>query len=344
MVWIFAAAVLVLAVSYGCYWIAFYNPERRHGESVYTRKGEEARLEALYQEMESVPYETVTIRSFDGLQLRGRYYHISDDAPVLIQFHGYRGSGIRDCGTVNSILRKAGVNTLLVDQRAHGMSQGNTMTFGILERYDVQSWCGYICRRFGADRPVFLFGVSMGAATVVMASELDLPGGVAGIIADCPYSGPGAIIRKVCRDMKLPAFPVYPFVVLGALIFGRFRIWESSPVQAAGNTDIPILLIHGSEDKYVPSAMSGRIFDACRGKRYLEIFPGAAHAGSCLTDAVRYEKILRSFMAECLPEETESDGIKKVNDNIAQKNQEPHGENTDSSSKCINDIDFPGRN
>ncbi len=301
MIWL-AAAVLILTVSYGGYWIAFYNPERRHGDGVYVRKEEEARLKALYEDMESVPYETVTIRSFDGLTLQGRYYHVCDGAPVLIQFHGYRGSGIRDCGTVNGILRKAGVNTLLVDQRAQGKSQGSAMTFGILERYDAQCWSAYACRRFGVDRPIFLFGVSMGGATVLMASELDLPENVAGIIADCPYSSPGAIIRKVCRDMKLPGTLLYPFVVLGASVFGRFRLWASSPVRAVENTGIPILLIHGSEDKYVPSAMSVRIFDACRGKRYLEVFPGAAHGGSCLTDAVRYEKVLRSFMAECLQE------------------------------------------
>lgn len=293
--------VVILGLAYCCYWVAFYNPESRHKEAVITKLGKERpQLDALYKEMEGLPCEQVTISSDDGLTLGARYYHVRDDAPLHIQFHGYRGNGLRDFCAVHRIVREAGINTLVVDQRAHGMSGGNTLTFGILERYDCLRWAQYAAQRFGTAQPIFLSGVSMGAATVLMASELPLPENVAGIVADCPYSSPGAIIRKVCRDMKVPGWLIYPFVVLGALAFGRFRLWDGSPVRAVGKTHIPILLIHGSEDRYVPSSMSGEIFDACGGEKYLEVFPGAAHGGSCVTDSARYEKIIRSFMALCV--------------------------------------------
>ena len=139
----------------------------------------------------------------------------------------------------------------------------------------------------------------MGAATVLMATAFPLPENVAGIIADCPYSTPGMIIRKVISDMRAPAFLLYPFVVIGALLFGGFRIWESSPLRAVAGTTIPILLIHGSEDKFVPWEMSAQILDNCGGMKYLEIFPGAGHGGCCATDPVRYEKIITSFMNKC---------------------------------------------
>lgn len=301
LVWIvIGLTVLILAVAYGGYWIAFYNPVHRHREIlVIRRRNDPASLEACCREMEERPYEPVSVTAHDGVLLSGRYYHRSDDGPVFIQFHGYRGSGIRDFGMLQRICDDMGINTLVVDQRAHGSSGGNTMTFGILERFDCQCWARFAAGRFGSRRQIYLSGVSMGAATVLMASNLNLPENVAGIIADCPYSTPEAIIRKVIADMKAPAMLLFPFVALGAYLFGGFRIREESPVHAVAGTRIPVLLIHGSEDKYVPAEMSAEIFESCAGRRYLEIFPGAGHGGSCVTDPVRYGKVLRSFMDSC---------------------------------------------
>ncbi len=298
--WILGFGVF-LGVSYGCYWIAFYNPESRHKEAIMTRSRRSGKaLEALDREMERLPYEQIQIRSRDGILLSGRYYHVEDGKPLHIQFHGYRGGGVRDFSAGNAVVRSMGHNSLVVDQRAHGCSQGDTMTFGIRERWDCQSWAEYAMRRFGPEVPVFLSGVSMGAATVLMAAELELPPNVVGFIADCPYSSPGAIIRKVCWDLHIPGWVAYPFVAAGALVFGHFCLWSSRPVEAVCHARKPVLLIHGSEDKYVPCAMSIAIHDACPEKSYLEIFPGAAHGGSCLTDPTRYRKVLTRFTDVCM--------------------------------------------
>ena len=299
--WILLVLLLIiLGIAYAAYWIAFYNPVYRHRETLVIHgKNDPACLPGLCQAMADCPFEPVSIQSFDGISLVGRYYHRQEGGPLHILFHGYRGSGIRDFCGVHDICTGMGINTLVVDQRAHGMSGGNTMTFGILERYDCQSWARYARERFGPDCRIFLSGVSMGAATVLMASNLQLPETVRGIVADCPYSTPGDIIRKVIGDMRFPAGLIYPLVVLGGLIFGGFRVWSETAVHAVSQTRIPILLIHGREDKYVPPEMSAAIFDRCAGQRYLEIFPGAGHGGCCLTDPVRYEKILCSFMENC---------------------------------------------
>ena len=103
----------------------------------------------------------------------------------------------------------------------------------------------------------------MGAATVLMASELNLPENVVCIIADSPYSSPKAIIRKVCRDRHLPDWLAYPFIRIGAKIFGGVSIEECSAEDAVRNARIPILLIHGEDDRFVPCQMSKRIFRAC---------------------------------------------------------------------------------
>ena len=307
IVYLFAGLILlsVLIVWYS-YRTAFYSPEKRKADDYAIPKGaqyekERQRMLSLIREMDEIPYEAVTISAQDGTKLSARYYHVRDGAPLQIQFHGYRGTAVRDFCGGNKLARESGQNTLVVDQRAHGKSGGTAITFGIRERLDCLCWAEYANQRFGSNTPVFLSGVSMGAATVLMASELELPANVVGIIADCPYSSPEAIIRKVCReDMHLPPALVMPFIRLGVRLFGHFDLREASAVQAVRNTSIPILLLHGEDDRFVPCGMSREIFDACTGEKTRITFPGAGHGLSYIVDTETYSEAVSRFVDQCL--------------------------------------------
>lgn len=134
-----------------------------------------------------------------------------------------------------------------------------------------------------------------------MASELKLPSNVVGIIADCPYSSPEAIIRKVCReDMHLPPVLVMPFIRRGARLFGHFDLREASVLEAVQHTRIPILLIHGEGDRFVPCDMSREIFDACTGAKTRITFPGAGHGLSYIVDTETYSDAVSRFVDQCL--------------------------------------------
>ena len=250
--------------------------------------------------MESTQCEFVTIQSHDGLSLRGRYYDICEGAPVIIVFHGYRSSTLRDAAGGFSLGLKMGYNVLAVDQRAHGKSGGRVISFGIRERYDCLKWIEYVNDRFGADTPIILCGISMGAATVLMSASLKLPKNVRGIMADCPYSSPSAIIRKVCKDVGYPPTLAYPFLWLGALIYGGFRLNSCDAVSAVKKTDIPIVLIHGGDDRFVPRDMSKQIYENCADHAQLHIFPNAGHGLSYIVDPVRYEEICLKFLKEVI--------------------------------------------
>lgn len=299
MIWL-AGILVYIGITYCFYWVAFYNPESRHRDAVITKFDQTHVQERLNKEMDDLPYERVTITSKDGLHLSGRYYHVQDGACVHIQFHGYRGNILRDLSAGNQVVRSLGYNSLVVDQRAHGMSQGNTMTFGIRERWDCVCWAQYARDRFGPDVPIFLSGISLGGATVLMASELPLPDSVVGIIADCPFSSPVGIIKKICRDIHIPGWIAVPMAVSSALLWGGFWLPAASAETAVRKAKVPILLIHGTEDKYILPEMSRRIQANCASQCYLEQFPGAVHAGSCITDGPRYGKILESFVRACL--------------------------------------------
>lgn len=301
-----AAAVIaaLLTAAYFAYRTAFYVSPRRHDRLLPLPQDEQytchkARMDALYQEMAALPFEPVTITARDGKRLAARYYHLRDGAPLQIQMHGYRGGAVRDFCGGNKLAREMGHNTLVIDQRAHGQSEGCTITFGIRECEDCLCWIDYARERFGASTSIVLSGVSMGAATALMAAGRDLPDNVVGVIADSPYSSPRAIIRKVCRDMGfLPAL-AYPFVWLGALVFGRFCIGSDSPVAAVTRARVPVLLLHGEEDRFVPCEMSEEIFHAYAGDKTRATFPEAGHGLSYMYDTPRYERLVREFLQRC---------------------------------------------
>ena len=308
MVFLVALLMLLIGVllgAYCAYRVAFFSSPKRTDDVYLLPMGEQydchlENLKKSIDRLDSVSYEPVTIRAYDGKLLFGRYYHVRDGAPVQIQFHGYRGSALRDlCGGTPMAI-KMGHNVLLVDQRAHGKSEGKTITFGVKERKDCLSWCDYAYQRFGKDTPLVLCGVSMGAATVLMASDMELPDTVKAIVADCPYSAPQDILGLVAGSMGLPARPSAAFCRLGALLYGRFRLGSASAVASVKRTKVPILLLHGEDDRFVPCEMSRQICSVCGAPVQLETFPGAAHGMCYMQDPQRYETVVGNFLKEQL--------------------------------------------
>ena len=290
--------------SYYAYRIAYYSPAKGR-EEIPEIKGEKyvvhkAAIRDLYLALKDKPCEFVSIQSSDGLVLSGRYYHTRDDAPLAICFHGYKSCWLIDfCGGAD-IAFQMGQNVLLIDERAHGKSQGRSITFGIKERQDLLCWVNYAIERFGSDICIFLYGVSMGGATVLMASELDLPENVKGIVADCPFSSPMDIIMEVGYQKNYPMKLIRPFSILGAKIFGGFDVMEASCVEAVKHAKVPILILHGADDSFVPASMSERIADVNPEKIRRFTFPGADHALSYVVDTPRYRKLVTDFVSEIL--------------------------------------------
>jgi pimeloyl-ACP methyl ester carboxylesterase len=299
-----AAAVIALLITLFCYRLAFYSPDKTQ-ENIYNIPTDEQYLQqrdvmhAMIRDMAAVTCQQVTITSRSGLQLSARYYHHDDRAPLSICVHGYRSTSIRDfCGGA-ILAMEQGHNVLLIDQRAHGQSQGHTITFGIRERLDCLDWIQWGLERFGADVPILLYGISMGGATVLMAAGSGLPDNVRGIIADSPYSSPEAIIRKVCRDMKYPPTLAMPFIRAAARLFGGFSLTEYTAAEAVKNASVPIMIIHGEDDRFVPCSMSADIQAANPAIRR-HTFPDAGHGISYMKDTPRYHRLVKAFIAEVL--------------------------------------------
>lgn len=296
----------VAAASYFCYRLAFSVPEQSR-EALFEMPDTEqyapysAEARQMISDALEIPYKEAVVTSYDGLRLFGKCYIASADAPWLIMLHGYRSGAERDfCGGLKFGI-DSGFNVLLVDQRAHGKSEGKCLTFGIKERYDCLTWINYVISQAGGSCKIALYGMSMGAATVLMAAGSELPKNVACIVADCGYTSPKAIIKKVIREMHYPVFPTYALVRLGGMLFGGFDIEEYSAVQAMEKCDIPVLFIHGDDDRFVPCEMGRENHRHCRaeGKKLL-IVPNAGHGMSYMSDKKAYLGTVSEFLKNAL--------------------------------------------
>ncbi|MBQ8879393.1 MAG: alpha/beta hydrolase [Clostridia bacterium] len=304
-----AILALALSVAYVCYKITFSKNDKKSSDpylilSTDGFKQYEDRMRPMIDKIIATPCEDVYIRSRDGIQLHARYYHVRDGAPVEIQMHGYRGHPFRDfCSGARDACDR-GHNLILVDQRTHGGSGGRAITFGIKERYDCLDWIDYTIARFGSDVQIILIGISMGASTVLMATGLGVPKNVKAVMADCPFSSPESIIRKVIGDMGIPHRIAFPFVRLGGILFAGIDVCSASAIDAVKHSVTPTFIIHGMEDGFVPFYMGQQLFDsvACDNKQFLPV-PKADHGTSYFCDKDRYLGSLNEFLKPLIDEE-----------------------------------------
>ena len=295
------ALLLTLITSFICFVITFYARPEKETEEFQIPDGEiyEPYRDVMVnwmKEVRKMPSKEVKITSFDGLTLYGKYYEYSKDAPIELMFHGYRGTGERDlCGGVQRCF-KLGRSCLIVDQRTAGKSGGRVITFGIKESRDCLKWVDYIIENINPNAKIIITGISMGAATVTIAAGEELPPNVISALADCGYTSPEAIIKKVIRDLKMPPQLMYPFIKLGARVFGGFDLEKYSPIKAMENCKIPIIFIHGTTDDFVPFEMSVENFNACSHKvKKLVSVENAGHGLAYLVDTEGYFKAISEF-------------------------------------------------
>lgn len=304
--WLLGAAAVLLAavpvIAYICYRMAFFAPPRKppSEDVIEIPEGEiyevfRESMEKWARQVRQMPHETFSITSFDGLRLYGNYYEFAPGAPIELMFHGYRGSGERDLNGGVQRCFKLGRSALIVDQRCSGKSDGHVITFGIREHRDCLRWVDFMVEHFGPDVKIILTGISMGASTVLMAGGHPLPKNVIGILADCGFSSPREIIRVVIGQMGLPVGLSYPFVKLGARLYGHFDLEESSPVEMVKKCTVPVIFFHGEDDAYVPCEMSRINYEACASRKRLVTVPGAGHGLSYPIDPKTYLDALREF-------------------------------------------------
>ena len=248
----------------------------------------------------SLKTETVKIESRDGLTLTGHYYPAASPKRLIIAMHGWRSTWMMDYGCSVGFYHDEGCSLLYADQRGQNESDGDYIGFGVLERYDCLAWINYAVERFGKDIPIYLCGVSMGATTVLMTTGFELPENVKGVIADCGFTSPREIWEHIlANNLHLNPKLTYPIANLMCKQEAQFDPSEYSTLDALKENKVPVLFVHGSDDKFVPLDMTFKNYQTCKAPKDLLIVPGAAHGMSFVTDTKAYKKAVKSFFAKC---------------------------------------------
>ena len=250
--------------------------------------------EKVTQELELV--------SEDGLKLHAVWVPAENPKGTVLLAHGYRSSKLVDFSLALGMYHAIGMNLLLPDQRAHGKSEGKYITFGVKESRDMQKWVSFHNEKFG-KYPLVLSGLSMGASTVLYLADADLPENVKGIIADCGFTSPWEIIKKVFhRVVHLPAAPTVWAADLFARLFAGFSLQQKDTRKTLQNSKLPVLLVHGIDDDFVPCEMTEQAYAACKEPKELLLVEGAGHGVSFLVEKDRYVQTVMAFLEKYVEE------------------------------------------
>ena len=253
----------------------------------------QARKEAMLSENHSDEW----LISSDGLRLHATWFPQGECKKIVICFHGYTSQGMKDYLGLSGYYLKNGYSMLLVDERAHGESEGKYIGFGCLDRIDALKWINWVLRKCGEDVEILLHGTSMGGATVLMMSSLELPAQVKGIVSDCAFTSPKEVFSHVLKSMyHLPAFPVMNISNFLNKRFAGYGLDECNAAREVKKAKVPILFIHGSGDTFVPYSMCETMYENCASSKKKLIIEGAAHAECYYKDTDAYENALTEFI------------------------------------------------
>ena len=241
--------------------------------------------------------ENVYIKSDDGLKLHATVLKCGSNKNCVICFHGYTSKGLSDYGAMSKFYYKQNFNMIMTDARAHGDSEGQYTGFGVLDRHDALKWIEYAVELFGKDVNIFLHGDSMGGATVLMTSGLQLPQNVKAIISDCAFTSADEVFSHILkRDYHMPKFPLMKITEYMTKKNAGYGYNDVSTVNEVAKTKVPILFIHGDKDDFVPVWMTEKNFEACNSEKELLIVKNADHAESYYVDTAGYENAIKKMI------------------------------------------------
>ena len=244
-------------------------------------------------------FEPLNLVSHDDMELSG--YYLEAPKPtnkLVILTHGYLGNA-KQMGLFGQYYHEElGFNIFMADARGHGKSEGDYYGFGWPDRLDLIDWTEKLVEKLGSDTEVIYHGLSMGAATVLMASgEEELPRQVKAIVADSPYESVYQLFAyQMNRMFHLPAFPLLDSTSLLTKIRAGYLFKEASALSEVEKTDVPILYVHGNADTFVPVAMAEDLYQNTSSDSELYLVDGANHGESFAMDKTEYKNRVQHFL------------------------------------------------
>ena len=246
---------------------------------------------------ESQPMRDMYIRSNDNLKLHASFLPAENAKRYVVMCHGYRGTRFGSSAHIAKFLHENKCSLLLIDQRCCGESEGRIITYGAKEQYDIINWLKLIDKINVRRLPVYLYGQSMGATSILLASGHKLPGNVHGLIADCGFHSMKEELQDILKNwFHIHLFnPIIRRIDFRNRVFGGFSLNDTDTTEALKRNTHPILFFHGEEDTYVWPANTIKNYQICRAPKEMVIIPNAKHLCSSFEAPELYNSKIISF-------------------------------------------------
>jgi len=251
------------------------------------------------------PFEAMQATSFDGIDLQGYFLAAKEPSNKIVVFaHGYLGNAF-DMGLFGQYYYETlGYNLFTPDLRGHGKSGGDYIGFGWHDRLDLIEWVDLLIEREGENSEIILHGLSMGAASVLMASGEKLPEQVKGIIADSPYTSVYDLFAYQLKRMySLPDKLFLPMTSIVTKQKANYSLTEASAINQVKKATVPILYIHGEGDTFVPTYMAEQLYDMTKSEKEIIMFPEANHGESVVMHRQLFFETVTNFVRKVTSDE-----------------------------------------
>lgn len=296
MKWIIIILIILILVAYVLIRLSFVRTDKLDENpnwKEYIDANQKGR-EYIY----SLKHEDLYIQSFDNLKLHALFVPNTKQDKTIICVHGYKAKdGLYDFGQSAKFLYSTGYNILFVDNRSHGYSQGKYIGFGVLDCKDINSWVNYLTNEYKQET-IVLYGISMGAASVLNASAL-VNDKVKGVVEDCGFaSGYDEVKYQIKQMYHLPSFPLVQIANLELMLLAKYSLKEKEAYRSIREYKGKLLVIHGGNDHFVCTQDAYKIYENANCDKNILIVEGASHAKSYLKDTKEYEKQFKRLLDE----------------------------------------------
>ena len=236
--------------------------------------------------------QTLYFTTNDNLKLEAWYFPAALAKGTIAMFHGH-GSKKSSLLTEAALFRKLGYNTLLLDFRAHGNSQGNTCTIGNDEAEDVKLVYEFLKNK--GEKNIILYGVSLGASTITKAvNDYELKPNK--IILEMPFGSLSNAVEGRLKIMKLPPEPLSTLLTFWGGISHGFWAFNLKPSEYAKKIECPVLLQWGKNDPRVSLEETKLIYKNISSTKKLVIYENSAHESLCKKETVKWTAEITAFL------------------------------------------------
>lgn len=231
----------------------------------------------------------------DGLHLYGEYYQFGGDRCVIIL------PGRCECLKYSYYFaapyEKAGMNVLVIDQRAHGKSEGTHSTIGVKEHKDVLAWIQYLEQNWGIQE-IWFHAICIGSASALQAMiSPKCPSSIIGMVSEGCFISFRETFKRHMIDLNRPVFPVLDEIMLKIKHQAGADVYKTAPIRCVKKVKQRVLFLYGKEDKFSIPPKSRKLFDKCGSKdKKLVWFEHGPHSHLRLHNTEQYDQAIIDYV------------------------------------------------